>query len=74
MSLEAGEVFVGYTILRVLGGGGMGQVYLAKHPRLPREDALKVLPADLTNDPEYRARFMGEGPVRSGHQTRRGPR
>ncbi|WP_099225488.1 serine/threonine-protein kinase [Mycobacterium persicum] len=60
MSLEVGQVFAGYTILRVLGAGGMGHVYLATHPRLPREDALKVLPADLTDDPQYRARFMRE--------------
>jgi hypothetical protein len=60
MSLEVGQVFAGYRILRVLGSGGMGQVYLASHPRLPREDALKVLPADSTGDPEFRARFLRE--------------
>lgn len=60
MALEVGQVFAGYTILRVLGAGGMGHVYLAAHPRLPREDALKVLPAELTDDPQYRARFMRE--------------
>ena len=43
MSLETGRVFAGYTILRVLGSGGMGRVYLARHPRLPREDALKLI-------------------------------
>ncbi len=53
-------MFAGYTILRVLGSGGMGAVYLASHPRLPREDALKVLPADLTVDPEFRTRFLRE--------------
>ena len=53
-------MFAGYRILRVLGSGGMGQVYLASHPRLPREDALKVLPADSTGDPEFRARFLRE--------------
>jgi len=36
MALEAGQGFAGYTILRVLGSGGMGEVYLASHPRLPR--------------------------------------
>ena len=66
MSLEVGQVFAGYTILRVLGAGGMGQVYLAAHPRLPREDALKVLPADLTGDPEFRARFMREADLAAG--------
>jgi serine/threonine-protein kinase len=60
MSLEVGQVFAGYTILRVLGEGGMGVVYLASHPRLPREDALKVLPQDSERDAEYRARFLRE--------------
>src|SRR5438445_477109 len=46
--LHEGEVFAGYTIVRRLGSGGMGQVYLAQHPRLPRRDALKILPLDLT--------------------------
>ena len=58
MSLAVGQVFAGYRILRVLGAGAMGTVYLAAHPRLPREDALKVLPPDLTANPEYRARFV----------------
>ncbi|WP_085079755.1 serine/threonine-protein kinase [Mycobacterium palustre] len=60
MPLEVGQLFAGYRILRVLGAGGMGQVYVAAHPRLPREDALKVLPGNLTGDPEFRARFMRE--------------
>lgn len=60
MPLEVGQVFAGYTVLRVLGAGGMGAVYLVAHPRLPREDALKVLGADLTDDPEFRARFLRE--------------
>ncbi|MCV7096714.1 protein kinase domain-containing protein, partial [Mycobacterium kubicae] len=60
MLLQPGQVFAGYTILRVLGAGGMGKVYLATHPRLPREDALKVLPAEFTDDAEYRARFTRE--------------
>jgi serine/threonine protein kinase len=40
---DAGTIFAGYTIERRLGSGGMGEVYLAQHPRLPRQDALKVL-------------------------------
>src|ERR1700751_2346889 len=66
MSLEVGQVFAGYTIVRVLGVGGMGTVYLASHPRLPRQDALKVLPADLTADPEFRGRFMREAELAGG--------
>lgn len=38
----------------------MGEVYLVRHPRLPRQDALKILPADLTADDEYRQRFHRE--------------
>lgn len=58
--LHEGEVFAGYTIIRRLGAGGMGEVYLAQHPRLPRHDALKVLPRDLTADLEFRQRFNRE--------------
>ena len=60
MPVAVGEVFAGFTILRVLGAGGMGTVYLAAHPRLPRQDALKVLPAEWTDDPQYRERFLRE--------------
>ncbi|KAB7756347.1 anchored-membrane serine/threonine-protein kinase [Mycolicibacterium mucogenicum DSM 44124] len=58
--LTEGQVFAGYTIRRKLGAGGMGSVYLASHPRLPRLDAVKVLSADLTSDPEYGPRFLRE--------------
>ena len=60
MPLANGEVFAGYTILRLLGSGGMGDVYLVQHPRLPRRDALKVLPEAMTADSEFRARFNRE--------------
>jgi tRNA A-37 threonylcarbamoyl transferase component Bud32 len=63
MPLAIGQEFAGYTILRVLGAGGMGTVYLVQHPRLPRQDALKVLSGDLTTDPQYRARFLREADV-----------
>src|SRR6201993_2618751 len=58
--LAEGHVFAGYTIVRRLGTGGMGQVYLAQHPRLPRRDALKILPRELTADDEFRQRFNRE--------------
>ena len=41
----------------------MGEVYLAQHPRLPRRDALKVLPAALTADDEYRQRLSREADI-----------
>jgi serine/threonine-protein kinase len=58
--LHEGERFAGYTIIRRLGAGGMGQVYLAQHPRLPRRDALKVLPGDVSANLEFRQRFNRE--------------
>jgi serine/threonine protein kinase, bacterial len=63
MPLAEGATFAGYTILRLLGSGGMGEVYLAQHPRLPRRDALKVLPTTVTADSEYRQRFDREGDI-----------
>ncbi|WP_179471369.1 serine/threonine-protein kinase [Mycolicibacterium vinylchloridicum] len=60
MPLADGQVVAGYTILRTLGAGGMGEVYLAQHPRLPRYDALKVLGSSVSSDEEYRQRFILE--------------
>ncbi len=60
MPLRDGELFAGYRILRLLGSGGMGEVYLAEHPRLPRRDAVKVLPAEMSANAEFRARFLRE--------------
>jgi serine/threonine protein kinase, bacterial len=59
MPLREGQTFAGYTILKTLGVGGMGEVYLARHPRLPRPDALKILPRALSSD-EFRRRFNRE--------------
>ena len=60
MPLSDGEIFAGFRIIRLLGSGAMGEVYLVQHPRLPRRNALKVLPADVSADPDYRARFTRE--------------
>lgn len=64
--LREGGVFAGYTIVRPLGSGGMGEVYLARHPRLPRSYALKVLSADLSANDEYRHRFNREADLAAG--------
>ncbi|WP_433567010.1 protein kinase domain-containing protein [Nocardia sp. CA-151230] len=59
-ALESGGVFAGYRIVRRLGAGGMGTVYLAEHPNLPRLVALKLLNRALTDDEDVRARFLRE--------------
>ncbi|MDT5105574.1 MAG: hypothetical protein QOI25_3087, partial [Mycobacterium sp.] len=60
MPLAPGQTFAGYTIVRQLGTGGMGEVYLAEHPRLPRHEAIKILRRDVSADDEYRERFERE--------------
>ena len=65
MPLDEGTTFAGYTIVRRLGSGGMGEVYLVKHPRLPRHDALKVLRPEVSADGEYRERFNREADIAS---------
>ncbi|MCV7172699.1 protein kinase [Mycobacterium manitobense] len=60
MPLSEGTVVGGYTIESVLGAGGMGTVYRAKHPSLPRSDAVKVLSAEMSQDQMFRARFLRE--------------
>lgn len=63
MPLTEGDEIAGYTVVRSLGAGGMGEVYLAQHPRLPRRDALKVLAAGVCADSEYRERFTREADI-----------
>lgn len=60
MPLADGSTFAGYVIVRLLGAGAMGEVYLAQHPRLPRQDALKVMALAVSSDDEYRERFNRE--------------
>ena len=58
--MAEGTDFAGYTIVRCLGSGGMGEVYVAQHPRLPRQDALKVLRPEMSTNQEFRERFLRE--------------
>ncbi|MRH89786.1 protein kinase [Nocardia sp. SYP-A9097] len=59
----AHESFAGYSIESVLGRGGMGTVYLARHPRLPRRVALKLLNADISAHADLRRRFELESDI-----------
>lgn len=55
-----GENLGHYHVEGRLGGGGMGEVYLARDTRLDRRVALKVLPEAMAADPDLRARFERE--------------
>jgi serine/threonine protein kinase len=55
-----GRTLSHYKILQKLGSGGMGDVYLAEDSDLGRQIALKVLPPDLAESEERRARFQRE--------------
>jgi serine/threonine protein kinase, bacterial len=60
MPLVSGATAAGFSIVRPLGCGQIGELYLAQHPRLPRRHALEILPTDVSADPEYRERFNRE--------------
>ena len=58
--MEPGTAIGHYRIIRQLGKGGMGEVYLAEDTSLKREVAIKVLPASVQDDPERLRRFRRE--------------
>ncbi|WP_245400546.1 serine/threonine-protein kinase [Nocardia albiluteola] len=64
--MSPGTIVGGYRIERVLGAGGMGTVYLGKHPSLPRMDAIKVLSGELSSNAEFRGRFEREANLAAG--------
>src|SRR5215471_2827738 len=59
-TLTVGQAVGPYTILGMLGAGGMGEVYRASDGQLGREVAIKLLPPAFLNDPDRLARFERE--------------
>src|SRR6266852_3349009 len=60
MALTSGTKLGPYEIQAALGAGGMGEVYRARDTRLDRTVAVKILPAALATDPQFRERFDRE--------------
>jgi serine/threonine-protein kinase len=63
MALASGAPFAGYTVVRRLGSGRTGDVYLVQGPGSPGWEALKVLPPEMSMDGEFRRRFHQETAV-----------
>ncbi len=59
-----GQRVSNYEIIRRLGQGGMGVVYLARHVTLERDVAIKFLAGQLSSNQDYVDRFLRE--ARSG--------
>ena len=59
------QVISHYRIIKKLGAGGMGEVYLAEDMTLNRRIALKLLPAEFTGDKEHLRRFKREAKASS---------
>jgi serine/threonine protein kinase len=60
MAVREGTKLGPYEILSLIGAGGMGEVYRARDPRLNREVAIKVLPADRVSDEDRRTDLDAE--------------
>ena len=59
-SPKIGKSFLHYRVLKKLGEGGMGSVFLAEDTKLNRKVALKFLPAEMADDQERLKRFERE--------------
>src|SRR3569833_1717417 len=58
--IGAGEQIGGYTVMHLLGRGGMGEVYLAQHRRVARRAAGMVLAPELSQNASVLDRFFNE--------------
>jgi len=62
-ALNAGQDFGQYKVLRLLGRGGMGEVYEVEHPVLKKRYALKLVNEEIMSRPEAVQRFQREAQV-----------
>ncbi|HRF94685.1 MAG TPA: protein kinase, partial [Aggregatilineales bacterium] len=63
MAFEIGSQVGAYQILEKIGSGGMATVYKAKQPRLERDVAIKVMHQNISQDPNFLARFEREARI-----------
>ena len=59
-NLQPGQMLGVYRIINKIGQGGMATVYKAYQPSMDRNVAIKVLPGQLAESPEFAARFQQE--------------
>src|SRR5215471_8584865 len=65
MTFTTGSKVGPYEIISPIGAGGMGEVFLAKDPRLNRNVALKILKESSSRDEQTRSRFLKEAKAAS---------
>ena len=59
--VKTGDMVEGrYRVIKTLGAGGMGTVYLAEHALIKRRVAMKILHPDLATDSDVVERFMAK--------------
>jgi serine/threonine protein kinase len=63
MAVGPGSRIGPYEVTALIGEGGMGKVWRARHTALKRNDALKVLPDAFASDLDRLARFQREAQV-----------
>src|SRR5688572_31655772 len=63
--LEAGKCFGHYEIIKQIGEGGMGEVYLARDKKLDRKVAIKILNEEFNEDQSHLQRFVSEAKAAS---------
>jgi serine/threonine protein kinase len=68
MAVEVGQLFGNYRMVRLLGEGGFGEVYLVENPLIQRRAAVKVLHTELARDAELVRRFLNEARAASAIQ------
>jgi len=66
MPLVSGTTAAGFNIVRPLGSGESIELYLASHPRLPRQQLLYLISAEVSADLDYRIRFNEESDLAAG--------